>query len=239
MTPRTENLGQAASPFNGQRIVWVDSVRGLAVLGMVTYHFAWDLAFFNIGSIDLWWPVQWVVARTFLLISGVSLALAKSGWKRQLARITIIMICAAVVTLGSMILTPRSPIVFGVLHLIVISTLVVAPVRQFPIGSLLIGGALIAGGPFIGRFQGRGILPTIIGYPAWYDTSVDYYPIIPWAGYVFVGCFLGSLISRYHLPRTGQLGFVTVLGRHALLLYIVHQPILLGLVWMLRSNGNH
>jgi uncharacterized membrane protein len=67
-------------------------------------------------------------------------------------------------------------------------------------------------------------------------SSFDYFPLLPWFGVFLGGAALGkwlyadrkSLIKR-QLPA----GIINLAGRRTLLIYIVHQPIFLGILYVL------
>jgi uncharacterized membrane protein len=69
---------------------------------------------------------------------------------------------------------------------------------------------------------------------------VDYYPILPWFGIALLGVFVGHTLypggtPRFTLPDLSQrapIRGLTFLGRHSLLIYLVHQPILLGFLFV-------
>jgi uncharacterized membrane protein len=84
--------------------------------------------------------------------------------------------------------------------------------------------------------DGRWLAPlgiTTTNYPA-----VDHFPIFPWLGVVLLGVFLGNLlysedVRRFQLPDWGDTlpcSSLEFLGRHSLLIYMVHQPLLVGLI---------
>jgi uncharacterized membrane protein len=64
----------------------------------------------------------------------------------------------------------------------------------------------------------------------------DYVPLFPWMGVVFLGLALGHLLARRDFaslaPLAGAPRWFRALGRHTLLIYMVHQPLLLGALWL-------
>ena len=66
----------------------------------------------------------------------------------------------------------------------------------------------------------------------------DYVPLLPWLGVVMIGIALGHWLSlqqfrplRPLIP--GSAALAVWMGRHSLLVYMVHQPILIGLLRVL------
>ena len=142
----------SASKRSG-RIDAVDCARGLALVGMAIYHLSWDLADFRLAPPMLPFTPQMrllshIVASAFLLLVGVSLALAhrnglnvRAFWRR----LAIVAGAAALVTAGSFVFAPSEPITFGILHCIAVASLLAGPFVTAPAwASLAIGLAAIA-----------------------------------------------------------------------------------------------
>jgi uncharacterized membrane protein len=78
------------------------------------------------------------------------------------------------------------------------------------------------------------LLPLGITSPSF--SSYDYFPLVPWLGIFLIGAALGKTVYAgrrsllpWHLPPT----FVNAAGRHSLLIYIVHQPVIMGVLYVL------
>ncbi len=73
-------------------------------------------------------------------------------------------------------------------------------------------------------------------YPA-----VDFFPLIPWFGVVLLGVFLGNLLyadnkRQFPLPAWGDFfpfNALEFMGRHSLVIYMIHQPIILLVLYLL------
>jgi len=108
------------------RIGGIDALRGLAVIAMVAYHFAFDLAYFRVTAQNFYRDPFWLHSRTailssFLLIAGMSLVLAQrspQGRARFWVHVARVAACALAVSAASYLMFPRSFIWFGVLHAI-------------------------------------------------------------------------------------------------------------------------
>ncbi len=236
------------------RVDAIDCARGLALIGMGVYHLSWDLADFRLAPPILPFtpPMRLfshIVASVFLALVGVSLALAhRKGLKLRAfwRRLAIVAGAAALVTLGSLVFAPTEPIIFGILHCIAAASLIAGPFVAAPAwASLAIGLAAIAA-PFLGRstvFDPPWLLWLGLGEAL--PNTLDWRPLLPWAGVVFLGLGVARLpgvltwLKRPDRWRAGSaparwIGFA---GRHSLPIYLVHQPILIGLLSALTAWG--
>jgi uncharacterized membrane protein len=226
------------------RLVGVDALRGLAIVAMAAYHFAFDLRYFGVTRSDFEHAWPWLVARaailgTFLLLVGISLALAaRAGvaWRHHLARVARIAACALAVSVASYAMFPQSFIYFGVLHAIAVVSLVAWPLRARPVAAAAIGVVIVAAGLAIASpgFDPRAW--SWIGFVATKPRTEDFVPLFPWAGVVLVGIGAGHALSRRDFAAVRPLArapaWLALLGRHSLLVYMVHQPILIGALWI-------
>jgi len=236
------SISPVAEPSN--RIPGIDALRGLAVVAMVAYHFGFDLAYFRLTASDFHRDPFWLYARTlilssFLLLAGVSLTLAQRserGRARFWPHVAGIAACAFAVSLASYLVFPRSYIWFGVLHAIALSLVLIRPLARHPRVALAIGISVIVAGNlwsapwFDNRAWGW------LGFMTAKPVTEDYVPLFPWTGVMLVGVAAGhALLGRKFRPVApftrlpGALGW---LGRHSLLVYMVHQPLLLGVLWL-------
>ncbi len=237
---------------SSSRLWEIDVLRGIAIGMMVIYHLMYDLYYFQVTDIiftnPFWFYFQRATAGTFLILVGVSLTLSFSAMRRrgQSERAMYGQLCqrglrilgwGGVITLATWLFFGRELAVrFGILHLIGLSTILVYPLLTLRwlnlvlwIGLSLVGRALSTmtiPGPWL---LWLGIQPTGHIY-------VDYFPLIPWFGVILLGIFLGNLFyavgeRRYPLPlpSTSFMG-LQWLGQHSLMLYLLHQPLLLALV---------
>ena len=226
-----------------QRLDVVDVARGLALVAMAGYHFTWDLAYF--GVVDPLTPftppmrlASALIGGTFLALAGLSLALAHAGgfrprgYWRRMARIGA---AAALVTGATYAIAPQTPILFGILHCIFVASLLALPFlrRPLPWAALALGAVLIA-------------LPLAYASPAfnppwliWLGlntqdpATLDWRPIMPWGGVVLVGFGLAQLAPRPPAwkARLAPLRGLAFAGRRSLAVYLIHQPILIGLLY--------
>ncbi len=226
-----------------RRIDAVDALRGAAICLMILYHGAFDLNWFRIISADFNHDLFWLASRdlivsAFLLLVGISLLLARrAGTSPQhfWRRIAVVAACAVLVTAGSYFAFPKTFITFGILHCIVVSSILGWPLTLYPRAATILGLVLMVIGSTIGIaiFD----LPWLnwIGLMTHRPPTEDYVPLLPWFGVVLVGIGAGAWLTERHLPALQRMSrasprWLSWLGRHSLLVYMIHQPIMVGLL---------
>lgn len=226
------------------RLPGVDVARGAALVAMAIYHFTWDLSFFGLIRTDpvadpAWALFARAIAAAFLFLVGVGLALwqragaDRPAFFRRLAKIAG---AAILITLGTRFAMPDAFIFFGILHHIAAASLVgLVAVRAS--STVLVGTAAAA-------FA----LPAAFAHPAFSDPALvwiglapvpprtnDFVPLLPWIGWTLLGIAAGPRLMRLPvLARPAGSAVARLLagaGRRSLLVYLLHQPILIGLVW--------
>jgi len=225
------------------RIRAIDALRGAAICMMIVYHAAFDLNWFRMISADFnhdrfWLSFRDLIVSSFLLLVGVSLVLASRAGispKRFWNRIALVGACAILVTVGSYVTFPKSFITFGILHCIVVSSILGWPLVRFPRAALMVGVVVIVAGVAIGvpLFD----LPWLnwVGLMTHKPATEDYVPLLPWLGVVLVGISIGWWLLERRMHDLRQISraspkWLTWLGRHSLLVYMIHQPIMMGLL---------
>jgi uncharacterized membrane protein len=232
-----------ASPV-GSRIAAIDALRGIAILAMIAYHFAFDLRFFGLTRSDFesdpfWLSARAAIVTSFLLLVGVSLLLAHEAGvpgARFHRRVALIAACALAVTIGSYLVFPQRFIYFGILHCIAVSSLLARPLAARPRLALALGVAAIVAGLSLSHpfFDGRAT--SWLGFNTVKPPTEDFVPLFPWLGVVLVGIGLGAWLARRAFAPLAAIGrtprALHWLGRHSLAVYMVHQPLLLGALWL-------
>jgi len=247
------NVGASAGKRSG-RVDAIDCVRGLALVGMGVYHLSWDLADFRLAPPTLPFTPQMrlfshIVASAFLVLVGVSLALAhRKGFNLRAfwRRFAIVAGAAALVTSGSFVFAPSEPITFGILHCIAAASLLAVPFVNAPAWASLATGLAAIAAPWLGRsalFNPPWLLWLGLGEAL--PNTLDWRPLLPWVGVVFLGlgvARLPGLVEGLTSPKRWRAGSapsraICFAGRHSLPIYLVHQPILIGLLAALTAWG--
>jgi len=220
----------------------------LSIILVVGYHLLYDLGEY-VGvkrflgfSTDLT-SVAWVVAQhffagLFIVLSGTSSTLTRSNLRRGLK----LLVVSLIVTAATYIYDPPSAIWFGILQLLAVSILVFGAVfEKAKPKTCAAWGVIVLGLGFAVNLLNRRmtirfdwLLPFGIHPPGYY--SFDYFPLIPWLGVFLIGATLGRTLyvtRQSLLPWNLPQSFVNVAGRHSLLIYIVHQPVILAVLYVL------
>lgn len=224
----------------------LDVLRGAAILLMIVYHAAYDLAVFYRFDVPVfdgpWKLLARLTAGLFLLLVGVSFAVSLSRkktaahlWHRQLDRFLAVGGCALLIGMATYAVDPETYVRFGILHLIAISALLLPLLRPLREGSIAIGILLF----FVPVFPAAALQPVsmALGYPPPGFASIDYFPVLPWFGIVLCGYGLGHFLYvrrtdwRKRLPKDVPAP-LSWPGRHSLLLYMIHQPVILAVLWL-------
>ena len=231
-----------------QRIWELDALRGLCILCVIAVHFLFDLQYFISLNLTLpsWFQfIQQYGGVIFVLLSGCCATLGSRSFRRGLlvfgACMLISLVTAGMYWLG---LADRTVIVwFGVLHLLGICMMLYplfrklpsAPLAALALCILLIGYAITGlrvSVPFLFPF----------GLVTEHFFSSDYFPLFPQLGWFLLGVVLGRTVyaeKRTLLPGGAQnfflLRFFCWCGRQSLFIYLLHQPILYGLLELIAT----
>ena len=229
--------------------VWeLDAFRGLCVLGMVIVHFVYDL-------IDLYALVDWEYPEWFLfvmkwggllfiLISGICATLGRRSVRRGVIVVLCGLVCTAV-TYGMYRFGMAGKgliIYFGVLHCLGTCMILWWLFKRLPTWLLaVLGIAMAVAGLYLQtRTFNTGLWLMPLGFMPDGFASSDYFPLLPNLGYFLLGGVLGRTLYRKQetlLPKVNEnnpvLRFLRLCGRHSLWIYLLHQPVLSGLCWLL------
>jgi uncharacterized membrane protein len=246
MRPGAATPAPAAPPATrGDRIPAIDALRGTAICLMLIYHFCFDLRYFRVIAADFehdpfWLGFRALIVASFLALVGIGLVLAdhaRVSRVRFWRRIGVIAACALAASFGSYLMFPRSFIFFGILHCIAVSSILAAPLARRPWLALAAGAAVVAAGLTLSwpAFDRRSL--AWIGFVTAKPIAEDYVPLAPWAGVVLIGIAAGHalLATRFAVlaPLVRAPRALQWLGRHSLAVYMVHQPVLLGAMYVL------
>jgi len=229
------------------RYALLDELRGLAIVLMVIYHALYLLAFvFGSGAgrrlFDLMGPVQPGIAGTFILLCGVCCRFSRSNLKRGLRTAG----AAAVVTLATLAMSlfgVDEIIWFGVLHFLACAMLLFALIEKLPeervppIVRAIVFTALFFVFSVWRPFPRTDFFPLYaLGFPSSTLRSADYFPLIPWLFLFMTGTAIGVYGKQGRFPGwtvKSRVPPLAWLGRHSLLIYLLHQPVLFGVFALL------
>jgi uncharacterized membrane protein len=222
-----------------KRLTWLDTARGVAVLAMFAFHFIWDLGHF--GYIDPDFPFTFgvkafghAIASAFLFIAGISLVLAHGDgprWRAFWRRLALVAGAAALVSAGTYAAFPKSYVFFGILHCIASASLLAAAFLRLPWPAALAAAIAAAGAPLVFRnavFDAP--LLHWVGLSTFTPITNDYRPLFPWAGALLAGVAATQFWRARGSPTplaVRERGWppLRYLGRHSLILYLLHQPL--------------
>lgn len=228
-----------------KRIWELDALRGFSILMVILIHLTYDLVvLYDVWDLKNPWLFDlgqdWGGV-AFLVLSGICVTLGSRPIRRGLAVFGCGMIITAV-TAGMYLLhfTGKGIIIyFGVLHCLGICMLLSPAFKKLPAWLLgILGVWMIAAGLYLVRNVSVDF-PWLIpfGVPSHNFYTSDYFPLLPNLGYFLVGITLGKTVYRSKqtlLPKvnTGNpvIRFLSFCGRHSLLIYMLHQPVLAGLI---------
>lgn len=232
-----------------RRIALLDLARTTALAGMVAFHFSYDLLMFGFlppsyaGTTFFYYHAR-IVAGGFILLAGLGLWLAHTSridWQKFARRFAKIAAAAVLVTVATRIAMPEAYVYFGILHAIALFSLLGLAFLRLP-GLLVLGLAVAV---FFGGDVLRSTtfdLPVLkfLGLSTTPAYTIDFEPVFPWFGTFLTGMALGQIGSRFGLwHRLGLwpehsntlLRKLAWPGKHSLAIYLIHQPVLIGLVW--------
>lgn len=252
-TPGGGPATASGRPSRTARWAVVDVVRGVAILAVVVFHLIWDLG--DLGFIS--WRISahesgriagHAIAGTFLLLVGVSLALAhRRGirwipfWRREIQLVAL----ALVITGFSAVFNPGQLVTFGILHAIALVSVLALPVVRAPRWVPWLLGVAALALPAVVRLPGRSAWLSWTGLAEGTAPSLDWQPVLPWIALTFLGIGVmrwamgaddeevATVASvRGWRPRAVPARWLAVVGRHTLVIYLLHQPFLYGALWL-------
>ena len=238
-----------------ERFWEIDLLRGTAVVMLIVFHFLYDLNYFDIYNISLYSGYFLIFvyfgASLFLLLVGISLSLSFSRTEKVLTKKELqlkylkrglkIFGLGLLITLVSWGYLGEGFVVFGVLHCIGISIILAYIFLRFRYQNLLFGIVFILAGIILKTLTFDFNWLIWLGFKPSQFYTVDYFPLLPWFGFVLIGIFLGNsmypnskrIFKLKDLSKLKVIIFFCFLGRHSLIIYFVHQPIMLAVIHLI------
>ena len=240
-----------------KRIWELDALRGLCILGVVVVHLIFDL-------VDLYGIVKWEYPSwfsfikdwggiIFILLSGICVTLGSHSVRRGLIVFGCGMICTAVTFyMTKLDFDPSIIIYFGVLHCLGTCMVLWPTYKSMPWRGLLLHGLVLA---VLGLYLDK----LIMGYDLvttnhylmplglyWRGfASSDYFPLLPHLGFFLIGAALGKTLYKHKaslMPKVkGKnpiLRFFCFCGKQSLWIYLLHQPILNGICYLITESSH-
>jgi uncharacterized membrane protein len=217
---------------------------------MASYHFMWDLADFGYLAADFptsGWPKIYAraIASTFLFLAGYSLYLAHgSGFNARgfLKRLGVIALAAGVVSLGTYLWMPGGFIYFGILHAMATASVIGLVFLRAPILLTLAAAIAAFAAPHVIPLGGVFNEPWLwwLGLADQNRPSFDFVPMLPWLAPFLTGLAVSKVVSARLAVSANKLGitaqkgwksFLATIGRHSLVFYLAHQPVLIAILY--------
>jgi uncharacterized membrane protein len=240
----------AVAAGSARRVQLLDALRGFCIILVVAYHLGINLAVrghLPAGVIDnlLLNSLQVFFAGIFIVLAGVSSRFSRNNFKRglQLTGCALLVTAASFAVLPDPLLSLRYalgfyqpakgellgvPILIGILHLLAACVLLYALLEKLKIPSALV----VTLAAFFSLFFGVTKWPDVL--------SADKFPILPWGFLFFLGVWLGKPIQMKKFPEwfySAEIPVFPAIGRKTLLIYLLHQPVLYGILWIVESFG--
>lgn len=248
------NPATKKAPVSTRRLWEIDVWRGLAIVSMVIYHFAWDLKSFAEVYIDLfspfWFYFQRSIASSFVLLVGISLTVSynraiqkengRDGLYWKFFRRGLLVLGTGLAMGTGLWLLGQGRIDFGVLHMIGVSIILAYPFLRFRWLNLLFIAILMPLSYYLKAIPTETTAWVWLGITPPGYAPQDYFPLVHWFAVVLIGVFLGNSlytggVRQFSLRDYSAffpfniLGF---LGKHSLVIYVIHQPILVGILML-------
>lgn len=220
----------------------LDLIRSFAIFLMVIFHFIYDLKYFGwltwgIPDGDGWKHFRYVILTLFFICIGVGLVYSHAQNiqpKKFITRLAKVAFGAGLITLMSLVMFPQNWIYFGVLHFILIASLCAILLVPYPRLSLIIGTCIIILG-FLGLLDKQWPFSYFSEFLPNY--TVDYVPLFPWLGVILLGITLAhsqwlnhDIFKFKSLKNDKLIRRLTWPGKHSLIIYLVHQPLLFAVL---------
>ena len=220
------------------RYLQLDFIRGTAIILMMLFHLCFDLNNFNFIDVDIYHAREWfyfrmLILTLFILCVGISLSIANENgvdFKKNLKRFLFLLSISGLVSLASYFTFPKTWIYFGVLHFIAFGSITALLFIKLEWFSLILGVSIV--GLFnldlISTRWAYDFLKPLLNLPKYTEDLVSF---TPWFGVLLIGSFIGGKrLFLFPIVSNASTEFVGFLGRHSLIIYLLHQAVFFGLI---------
>jgi len=210
------------------RIYTLDNLRAIAIITMVIYHVLFDLNLFGLINLNLDKPpitfLVIIFGVLFVTLAGITSALSHKLFKQSLK----LLVFALLISITTYFFDKHTYVRFGILHLLALLTFILYLTKH----KYLLLISLVF--PILINYFYPNMMSIILGFPPTNFTSLDYYPIFPWA----IPFGLGYILSKpiIQLAKSSSINFhipiISSIGKHSLIIYLIHQPIIFTIVFL-------
>lgn len=248
--------------MNQKRYAGLDCLRGINLISMILYHGTWDLVY--IFGLDWKWFQsdfayfwQQSICWLFILLSGFCWNFGRKKWRRGLT----VFAAGCIITIVTKLFMPSGVIIFGILTLLGSCMLLMILLDKWFVHQNREIGVVVA---FILFVVTRNVNYGYLGFENWnllrvpeswylndFTTylgfmkpgffSADYFSVIPWFFLFMTGYFLYGIMMKGNLlekVETGKYRWLEWLGRHSLLVYMLHQPLVFAILYLIYKMKN-
>lgn len=248
------NVGRQS--MGTKRYAMLDALRGLTLISMIAYHTVWDMVYiFEVDwawyKSDMAYVWQQSICWSFILLSGFCWSFGRVKWKRGLT----VFLAGVVITVVTLIAMPGQRIVFGVLTFLGTAMLLMIPLDKVlrkctpAIGCVisfflfLLTRNINEGNLGFERIEllelpehwYQGWVATYLGFTESSFFSTDYFSVLPWMFLFITGYFLHGVFQKkqwFGFLEKGRIAMLQNFGRYSLWIYMLHQPIAYGVLWV-------
>jgi uncharacterized membrane protein len=229
----------------------IDLARTVAIIIMIAFDVLYVLNYLDIQNTSVpgpykgfWWWVSIVNASVFIFLAGISLTISQARASKKMSSFMLrglkIFGWGMVITLLTWLIAPDEYVRFGILHFFGIAFILAPFFSRFRFINLILGAALLAAGIYLLEQRVFVDFPWLLWLMPYGFSTMDYWPLLPWFGLFLVGMFGGKMLypqgnRRFNIPEFSNpvTSALTLPGRHPLVMYIAHWPILIGIIFAL------
>ena len=240
----------------------LDFLRGIAIVMMMFMHFSYDVryefgfdTFEYLRSAWFWSFIHPIIIVLFVGLSGICCTFSRNNLKRGLKLLAVAMAFTVVTSFITYKIGIECLILFNVLHMLSVSTLVYALVslieKKTKIKAEQMSFILVLFGMWVAMTSVHLSMfdcstENMLFYPLGFIIKgepdvADYMPLIPWMGVFLIGAGLGRMLYKEKKTLFGGAGEkvraftkpLEFLGRHSLIIYLIHQPIIYFVLYLI------